>query len=157
MYVSPTRALNRRRREPVIPSGVPRSTASPRLTSIRARYDTVVRTPSACCSVTYSWPATAPANVTTPSAHACTTLPGEVPYSIPRCPGPYGLDGGTNGSVTGASTGGSYATVPAAPATLSSRATSAAADAANSGATKATAAPPIPMSNTNAIALPTGS
>jgi hypothetical protein len=54
MYVSPTRALNRRRREPVIPSGVPRWTASPRLTSMCARYDTVVRTPSVCCSVTYS-------------------------------------------------------------------------------------------------------
>ncbi len=41
---------------------------------------------------------------------------GGVPYSMPRLPGPYGVDGGRNGSRTGASTGGAYTTSgPAGP------------------------------------------
>src|SRR4051812_22952391 len=60
--------------------------------------------------VTHRRPATDPAKVTVPSAAALTATPGSVPNSIPRLPGPYGVAGGRDGSLTGASTGGAYST-----------------------------------------------
>src|SRR6476469_8970427 len=67
--------------------------------------------PSAWPTVTWRAPATGPAKVTRPSDAAATIVPGTVAYSRPRLPGPKGVDGRRNGSITGAATGGWYQTL----------------------------------------------
>ena len=71
-----------------------------------ARNEYEDRSPSGWRMVTYSEPATAPANTTAPGPMARTGVPGTVAYSMPRLPAIHGSRGGRNGSDTGASTGG---------------------------------------------------
>ena len=77
----------------------PRATAWPAATT-GSTGSYVVRRPSAWPMLTTGRPATMPANTTTPSPAARATAAGAPARSTPRCPGPYGEDGGSNGRVT---------------------------------------------------------
>ncbi len=56
--------------------------------------------------LTTARPATGPEKATVPAPIARAGEPGEVAYSSPRFPAPYGPSGARNGSVISPSTGG---------------------------------------------------
>src|SRR6478672_7133009 len=81
------------------------STRSPFLTSFAESQEYVEERPPPWSIVTNRYPPMGPANVTVPSAGATMVVPTSAATSIPRCPLPYGVSGGSNAWMTGPTTG----------------------------------------------------
>src|SRR5439155_20452231 len=90
---------------PVNATGSPCRTRSPFLTSFADNHEYVEERPPPWSIVRKRYPPTGPANVTVPSSGATTVVPTAAAISIPRCPLPYGVSGGSNVWVIGPTTG----------------------------------------------------
>ena len=90
---------------PVAPIVWPRDTTSPLRTAATEIHEYVLESPPPWTIVTNSSPPTRPANDTLPASGARIGVPGATAMSIPRCPAPNGVSGGSNPRITGPVTG----------------------------------------------------